>query len=140
VLARAHSATISTGAATAIVAILEKNGILHVANVGDCGLRIVRQGKVVYATAPQQHYFDCPYQLSSENAQTAEDATVYELGVLEGDIIVMGSDGLFDNVYDSEIESTMQLCGGSNEDFAGEAGRIHYDLDFGLAWHNIFCQ
>lgn len=33
-------------------------------------------GKVVYATAPQQHYFDCPYQLSSENAQTADDATV----------------------------------------------------------------
>lgn len=27
-----------------IVAILERNGNLHVANVGDCGLRILRQG------------------------------------------------------------------------------------------------
>ncbi|CAM6100715.1 unnamed protein product [Calypogeia fissa] len=120
-LEKAHSSTASIGAATAIVAILEKNGILHVANLGDCGLRIVRQGKVVYATIPQQHYFDCPYQLSSESAQTADDATVYEVGVLEGDTIIMGSDGLFDNVYDSEIEATMQRLGGLDEDYPSRA-------------------
>jgi protein phosphatase PTC7 len=121
VIAKAHSSTLSIGAATAIVAILEKRGVLHVANVGDCGLRIVRQGKVVYATAPQQHYFDCPYQLSSENAQTADDAAVYELSVLEGDVIVMGSDGLFDNVYDYEIESIIRAFNGSDEDFSSQA-------------------
>ncbi|CAM6088100.1 unnamed protein product [Calypogeia fissa] len=120
-LEKAHSSTVSIGAATAIVAILEKKGILHVANLGDCGLRIVRQGKVVYATVPQQHYFDCPYQLSSESAQTADDATVYEVGVLEGDTIIMGSDGLFDNVYDSEIEATMQRLGGLDEDYPSRA-------------------
>jgi serine/threonine protein phosphatase PrpC len=60
-----------------IVAILDRSGTLHVANVGDCGLRILRSGKVVFATSPQQHYFDCPYQFSSsEGGQSASDAAV----------------------------------------------------------------
>ncbi|BBN11828.1 protein phosphatase PTC7 [Marchantia polymorpha subsp. ruderalis] len=117
-LAKAHRATCSIGAATAIVAILDERGTLHVANLGDCGLRLIRNGKVVYATAPQQHYFDCPYQFSSENAQTADDAAIYDLDLLEGDTIVMGSDGLFDNVYDSDIESTVKVFSGSDEDSA----------------------
>ncbi|KAL3701766.1 hypothetical protein R1sor_019788 [Riccia sorocarpa] len=114
-LAKAHAATCSVGAATAIVAILDERGTLHVANLGDCGLRLVRNGKVVYATRPQQHYFDCPYQFSSENAQTANDAAIYDLEVLEGDTVVMGSDGLFDNVYDTDIETTVKVFTGSDE-------------------------
>ncbi|KAL2623278.1 hypothetical protein R1flu_003483 [Riccia fluitans] len=119
-LAKAHAATCSVGAATAIVAILDERGTLHVANLGDCGLRLVREGKVVYATTPQQHYFDCPYQFSSESAQTAYDAASYELEVLEGDTIVMGSDGLFDNVYDADIEATVKVFSGSDEESANQ--------------------
>lgn len=85
-----------------VVAMLEKNGILKIANVGDCGVRIIRKGEnsidsvvflgflflisefvclivgqIVYSTSPQEHYFDCPYQLSSEAVgQTFIDATV----------------------------------------------------------------
>lgn len=34
-------------------------------------------GQVVFSTSPQEHYFDCPYQLSSEAVgQTFMDATV----------------------------------------------------------------
>lgn len=34
-------------------------------------------GKVMFSTVPQEHYFDCPYQLSSEiNGQTCLDAKV----------------------------------------------------------------
>ncbi|RRT52131.1 hypothetical protein B296_00030260, partial [Ensete ventricosum] len=33
--------------------------------------------QVVFATSPQEHYFDCPYQLSSEKiGQTYQDAMV----------------------------------------------------------------
>ncbi|KAF3781813.1 putative protein phosphatase 2C 1 [Nymphaea thermarum] len=74
-LQKAHAATLSTGSATIIVAMLEKNGILRIANVGDCGLKIIRKGKVIFSTTPQEHYFDCPFQLSSEIVgQTYEDA------------------------------------------------------------------
>lgn len=30
--------------------------------------------------------------------------------LIEGDTIIMGSDGLFDNVFDDEIISTMARC------------------------------
>ncbi|KAI3878759.1 hypothetical protein MKW92_045397 [Papaver armeniacum] len=107
-LGRAHAATSSRGSATVIVAMLEKTGVLKIANVGDCGLRVLRKGRLIFATTPQEHYFDCPYQLSSEAiSQTYLDATVINIDVMEGDKIIMGSDGLFDNVYDHEIVSTI---------------------------------
>ncbi|KAI3840008.1 hypothetical protein MKX03_020496 [Papaver bracteatum] len=107
-LGRAHAATSSRGSATVIVAMLEKTGVLKIANVGDCGLRVLRKGRLIFATAPQEHYFDCPYQLSSEAvSQTYLDAVVTNIDVMEGDKIILGSDGLFDNVYDHEIVSTI---------------------------------
>ncbi|XP_022154888.1 probable protein phosphatase 2C 26 isoform X2 [Momordica charantia] len=90
-----------------IVAMMERNGMLKVANVGDCGLKIIRTGQIIFSTSPQEHYFDCPYQLSSERVgQTFLDATVSNVELMEGDILVMGSDGLFDNVFDHEILAT----------------------------------
>ncbi|XP_038705622.1 probable protein phosphatase 2C 26 isoform X4 [Tripterygium wilfordii] len=87
---------------------LERNGMLKIANVGDCELRVIRKGQIIFSTSPQEHYFDCPYQLSSEMAgQTYLDAVVSGMELMEGDIIVMGSDGLFDNVFDHEIVSTI---------------------------------
>ncbi|TKY47207.1 phosphatase 2C 1 [Spatholobus suberectus] len=74
---KAHAATSSTGSATVIIAMLEKNGTLKIANVGDCGLRVIRNGHVIFSTSPQEHYFDCPFQLSSERvSQTYLDAAV----------------------------------------------------------------
>ncbi|KAJ9167503.1 hypothetical protein P3X46_022151 [Hevea brasiliensis] len=107
-LRKAHAATSSTGSATVIVAMLERNGLLKIANVGDCGLRVVRGGQMIFSTPTQEHYFDCPYQLSSEMVgQTYLDAMVSSMELMEGDTIVMGSDGLFDNVFDNEIVSTI---------------------------------
>ncbi|KAK9069088.1 hypothetical protein SSX86_013204 [Deinandra increscens subsp. villosa] len=105
---KAHASTTSTGSATVIVSMLDNNGILKVANVGDCGLRVIRKGQIIFSTFPQEHYFDCPYQLSSEAVtQTYLDATVSSIDSMKGDIIVMGSDGLFDNVFDHEIVTTI---------------------------------
>ncbi|XP_050367476.1 probable protein phosphatase 2C 26 [Argentina anserina] len=107
-IGKAHAATSSVGSATVIVAMLERNGILKIANVGDCGLRVIRGGKVYFSTLPQEHYFDCPFQLSSQAfGQTYRDAVLSSVELMEGDTIVMGSDGLFDNVFDHEIVSTL---------------------------------
>ncbi|XP_020210966.1 probable protein phosphatase 2C 26 isoform X1 [Cajanus cajan] len=107
-LRKAHAATSSTGSATVIIAMLEKNGTLKIANVGDCGLKVIRNGHVIFSTSPQEHYFDCPFQLSSERVgQTYLDAAVSNVELIEGDTIVMGSDGLFDNVFDHEIIPTI---------------------------------
>ncbi|KAH7542766.1 hypothetical protein FEM48_Zijuj02G0109500 [Ziziphus jujuba var. spinosa] len=105
-IGKAHAATSSIGSATVILAMLERNGILKIANVGDCGLRVIREGRTVFSTSPQEHSFDCPYQLSSEIVgQTYLDAMVSSVELMEGDTIIMGSDGLFDNVFDNEIVS-----------------------------------
>ncbi|KAH7677707.1 Protein-serine/threonine phosphatase protein [Dioscorea alata] len=123
-LGKAHAATSSIGSATAIVAMLEKNGTLKLANVGDCGLRVLRKGEVIFSTTPQEHYFDCPYQLSSQIiGQTYRDAVVSNVDLLEGDMIVVGSDGLFDNVFDHEIVSTI-----SRFNTAVEAAKALADL------------
>ncbi|XP_010032961.2 probable protein phosphatase 2C 26 isoform X1 [Eucalyptus grandis] len=115
-LKEAHAATSSVGSATVVVAMLERDGILRIANVGDCGLRVVRGGQIIFSTSPQEHYFDCPYQLSSESVgQTYQDAVVSTVEVIEKDTVVMGSDGLFDNVFDHEIVSTLAKHGDVSE-------------------------
>ncbi|GKV20729.1 hypothetical protein SLEP1_g30811 [Rubroshorea leprosula] len=122
---KAHAATSSIGSATVIVAMLERNGILKIANVGDCGLKVIREGRILFSTSPQEHYFDCPYQLSSEMVgQTYLDAMVSRMELMEGDTIVMGSDGLFDNVFDQEIVSTLKTHG----DDVAEAAKALADL------------
>jgi hypothetical protein len=47
-----------------VLAALQPGGQLHVANLGDCGVKVMREGRVLYETKPQQHDFNLPYQLS----------------------------------------------------------------------------
>ncbi|KAF7035237.1 hypothetical protein CFC21_046150 [Triticum aestivum] len=115
-LMKAHAATSSIGSATVIVAMLEKTGTLKIASVGDCGLKVIRKGQVMFSTCPQEHYFDCPYQLSSEAiGQTSQDALVCTVNLMEGDMIVSGSDGFFDNIFDQEILGVINESLGTDE-------------------------
>lgn len=113
----AHAATSSIGSATVLVSVF-KNGILKIGSVGDCGLRVIRKGQMIFSTFPLEHYFDCPYQLSSESVtQTYLDAIVSTVNLQVGDTIVMGSDGLFDNIFDQEIVSVVT----TNDDVSNAA-------------------
>ncbi len=69
---------------------------------------LVRDGEVVFKSPVLQHFFDCPLQFGacpdySESTDTAEDAAVFELAVQPGDVLLAGSDGLWDNCYDSDL-------------------------------------
>jgi serine/threonine protein phosphatase PrpC len=84
----------------------------------------------VERTREQQHSFNCPFQLmclptaddfprlladgryklvkAVQNRKAGkedlpEDAELYSLDVEEGDLLVLGTDGVFDNLRDSEI-------------------------------------
>jgi len=102
----AQAGTKLPGAATMCVVTLD-GASLKAANVGDSGFRVVRSGAVCYASTPSQHYFNCPYQLAYEelakDCDSANDADVFSFNVKEGDLVIAGSDGLFDNVFDEEI-------------------------------------
>ncbi|PFH31739.1 protein phosphatase 2C domain-containing protein [Besnoitia besnoiti] len=79
--------------------------------------------QVIHRVSPQQHFFNCPFQLTRMPdvdcsvgevlRRTAESADVSGHEVQAGDILVMGSDGLFDNLFDEDILQVVnQLCWG----------------------------
>jgi len=93
----------STGASTAIVASITQDGFLRALNVGDSACLIIRNGKVAARTREISHYFDCPYQFSTDSPDKPRDGTRLNVELVRGDLIVMASDGVFDNLDDSTI-------------------------------------
>lgn len=100
------------GSSTCILAILEDN-ILDVANVGDSALKIIRDDKIVFSTKAQEHDFNCPFQLTCMDytrGDRALNADEYRFEVQEGDVVVMGSDGIFDNLWDDALLETVDAA------------------------------
>ncbi|CAM6024437.1 unnamed protein product [Sphagnum balticum] len=102
VMARAHSKTKCRGSSTACILALSDYG-LQAANLGDSGFLLMRNGRTVFKSPVQQHQFNIPFQLESGGSDPPSAAEVFSLPVAAGDVIVAGTDGLFDNVYDNEL-------------------------------------
>jgi protein phosphatase PTC7 len=70
-------------------------------------MRLVRGGRVIFATDPLQHQFNMPMQLANAalvpQTDSPSDAQVATSDVLAGDIAVMASDGFFDNVWSEDL-------------------------------------
>lgn len=101
----------ATGASTAVIGSIGEDGFLRVLNLGDSVLLLIRNGKIVSKTKDIVHFFDCPYQLANESPDRASDGTVIQMEVLAGDVVVLGSDGVFDNVTDDYVISAVQEAG-----------------------------
>lgn len=92
------------GSCTASLALLTDAGKLHVLNIGDSGIHVIRSGKCVFKTGDQQHYFNCPFQLGMGSDDRPTDAEYYVLEDLEpDDVIVAATDGVWDNLYEAEL-------------------------------------
>jgi len=96
-----HSAEV-TGSSTCCICVLDGH-VLRSANLGDSGFMVIRGLDIIYRSKEQQHAFNSPYQLGTGSTDRPEHATVTEVNVLPGDLVILGSDGLFDNLYDDEI-------------------------------------
>ncbi|XP_028791994.1 probable protein phosphatase 2C 55 [Neltuma alba] len=122
VLDEAFDNTKSQGSSTACIATLKKNPMkkyyfLHAVNVGDSGFMLFRKNKLVFRSPTQQHEFNRPYQLGNgKNSDTPEKAEEFAVKVESGDIVVFGTDGVFDNVYPREIERYIQLSCEDDDD------------------------
>eukprot|EP00898_Chlorokybus_atmophyticus_P002445 jgi/Chlat1/3200/Chrsp22S08806 len=103
-LVQAHRQTRAVGSSTACLITLQ-DGELKAANLGDSGFLVVRNGTVIFRTPAQQHAFNFPYQIGSHEGDRPEVADLYSVKVEAGDVVVAGTDGLFDNVFDEEIRS-----------------------------------
>ncbi|KAF9620721.1 hypothetical protein IFM89_014242, partial [Coptis chinensis] len=104
---KAYSNTKAAGSATACIITL-KDQSLRAVNVGDCGFRVIRNGCCIYRSPVQLREFNFPYQLAgnSDPRNNPGQAEVIKVDPIEnGDVIVAGSDGLFDNMFDYEIQN-----------------------------------
>ena len=101
--AASYADSAATGASTAVVASIGENGFLQALNVGDSCCMIVRNGKVTAKTREISHYWECPYQLSEDSPDQPKDGTKLNVELISGDVVIMGSDGIFDNINDNII-------------------------------------
>ncbi|KAG5684527.1 hypothetical protein PVAND_013755 [Polypedilum vanderplanki] len=112
------------GSSTACVLILNREtGLLHTANIGDSGFMVVRHGEIVHRSEEQQHYFNTPFQLSLPPPGNAnrvlsdspESADTYSFPVKDGDVILVATDGVFDNVPKDLLLETLKGVEGEKD-------------------------
>ncbi|CAI8588728.1 unnamed protein product [Vicia faba] len=103
VLEKAHSNTKARGSSTACIIALT-NEALNAINLGDSGFIVIRGGSIIFKSPVQQHDFNFTYQLERGNTgDLPSSGEVFTIPVSPGDIIVAGTDGLFDNLYNNDI-------------------------------------
>ncbi|CAI5443975.1 unnamed protein product [Caenorhabditis angaria] len=97
------------GSSTACVLVVHQER-LYSANLGDSGFMVVRNGKVISKSREQVHYFNAPFQLTSppdgyQNfiGDKPEMADRDELDVKKGDIIILATDGVWDNLSETQV-------------------------------------
>jgi protein phosphatase PTC7 len=93
----------ATGASTALVGSIGEDGVLQVLNVGDSTAVVVRENKVVARTREINHFYECPYQFSTSSPDRPRDGTRLRLALKRGDVVIAGSDGVFDNLEEEQI-------------------------------------
>jgi len=66
---------------------------------------VIRRGKIIFKSTPQLHGFNFPYQLGSKEIESDPpfEADTYAVQLQEGDVVVLATDGLFDNIFEEEI-------------------------------------
>ncbi|KAI8090634.1 phosphatase 2C-like domain-containing protein [Thamnidium elegans] len=107
------SGKVAAGSSTACILNLSKTtGEMTTCNLGDSAFLLVRDKKIVYESPSQQHYFNCPYQLSvvpdtypnrdDMVTDLPKDADTKRFFLKDGDLILLATDGYFDNMYSHE--------------------------------------
>ncbi|KAI1316850.1 hypothetical protein EDD11_009428 [Mortierella claussenii] len=140
-----QSGTVEAGSSTAcILSLCKMTGTLRASNLGDSAFLLIRNNQCIYESPSQQHFWNCPYQLtvlpptlrqqqqresgingeslneshSKQNGaattttpnekKTAyvqdlpKDAVQTTHQLQDGDVIVLATDGFWDNVFTKE--------------------------------------
>jgi protein phosphatase PTC7 len=132
-LAAEYADIAATGASTATIASIGEDNVLRVVCLGDSPLLVIRNGSIYSRTKDTLHYFDCPYQLSENSPDRPRDASVKEIKLVPGDVIVSGSDGIFDNLEDKAIIDIVNSQAGNKrisrivEKIVSESRRVSLD-------------
>lgn len=96
------------GSSTACIVGMEGSNLIS-ANLGDSGFMIVRLSpdskrvELLFKSEEQQHSFNFPFQLGAQSRDRPDDAELLSFPVQHGDLVILGTDGLFDNVDEKRI-------------------------------------
>jgi len=89
------------GSSTCCILVLDGQQ-LRAANLGDSGFMVIRGLDIVYRTK-EQHSFNFPYQIGTGSADKPQHAQRITVEVQPDDLIILGTDGLWDNLFDEDI-------------------------------------
>jgi len=96
------------GTSTALVLVINKD-TLNAANLGDSQFIVVRNLSVILESKEQQIEFNMPFQIGTgSDLQPKLHADKYTLSIQHNDYIVMGSDGLFDNLQTTAMVNSIK--------------------------------
>ncbi|KAH8859696.1 Protein phosphatase PTC7 like [Schistosoma japonicum] len=107
-----NSKEVILGSATLCIISLQRNEHrVYGASLGDSGYLVIREGHVIQRSVHQKHSFNTPFQLSCPptlhsrgfHCDLPNQAAQTSVEVKPGDIIIVGTDGLFDNLTESMI-------------------------------------
>jgi len=119
----AFDATRAYGATTLLLAALRDSNLVT-ASLGDCAVLVLRpcsfspfRLRPIFKTEPGRYDSRRPVQVqrlhgfSDANAHAViKGAMVSTTPVQHGDILILGSDGLFDNLRDDDIQHAVETC------------------------------
>ena len=111
-LIEAAHLTNQMGSSTCVITSLDKEApLLYTSNLGDSGYLLLRKDgdelKTVYRSKEQTHGFNFPYQIGT-GGDDPERAELKVHEVSHNDILVVGTDGLFDNMFDEKIKQLIE--------------------------------
>lgn len=121
ILASAYFSTTALGTCTACIIALDGEE-LRAINVGDSGFSILRrqvdqdpsraiseinddppQWALYFQTTEQTHFFNCPFQLGTNSRDSPSDGQQFHLPMEHGDLIILATDGVIDNIFTAEM-------------------------------------
>ncbi|EAY11670.1 5-azacytidine resistance protein azr1-related protein [Trichomonas vaginalis G3] len=91
------------GSTTAVIAAIRDSKI-DLINLGDSGASLFRGVRTIFETSPQTFSFNFPYQLGTHSETVPENGDRKLLEAHPGDVIILATDGVYDNVWASDIE------------------------------------
>ena len=91
-----------------------------------------RDGRLLHRSERQQKRFNHPLQLNSRgNGDSITEANVGEMKLSHGDVVVVGTAGLFDTVFDSALERVVGMgtaLGFSPKNMADVVAGVAYEI------------
>lgn len=101
-----------TGSSTLMLARIRPEAmVLDVLSIGDSSIYVVRDGQIIFTNSDveseqskQRGIINCPGQIGTNSDQPASrSAQIYSVPIKTGDIVMLCSDGISDNLWQADI-------------------------------------